>query len=89
MGSNSNIHNFFKGFVDIFSKPQEKRPVDKSFQIADECGLIMGNLLHTIKNEDACKIKCRAQCMTIELEYGSSFFNESLKSCNTCECNCK
>ena len=62
---------------------------EKSFDIPDECGIIMGNLIHPIKDEDTCKMKCRAKCSSIDMNLKEIDFTQSINTCNSCKCYCK
>src|SRR3989338_1359390 len=54
------------------------------FIIKDECSLILGNIIHKIKNGDECKIFCRNECILRKIEFYNSEFIESNNSCHTC-----
>jgi hypothetical protein len=59
-----------------------------SYTIIDECGMAMGNLIHQVKDEGTCKIKCRAKCFSINADYIKIEFKEETKACNECKCYC-
>lgn len=62
---------------------------DVSFNIPDNCGVILGNLLHEIKNEDDCNIRCHNECGLRSLNYNSINFSQGGESCHSCECFCE
>ncbi|MGV8152533.1 MAG: hypothetical protein ACP5OG_05620 [Candidatus Nanoarchaeia archaeon] len=64
-----------------------KKPVQ--IKVNDECSLIFNQILHQIKDEGACRIKCENECLTHSLSYSNSKFTEKTDSCNICECYCK
>ena len=68
-------------FSNILQEPQK-------FEIPDQCSIIAGQVIHTIENEDSCRIICRAQCETRNLEFYDSEFHESLEECHLCDCYC-
>lgn len=66
-------------------KPQEP----ELFRIKDECSLVMGNLIHSIKDEGECKLRCFNDCGIRRMEYDLSKFREVTNSCNSCDCYCR
>ncbi|MBM3199501.1 zinc ribbon domain-containing protein, partial [Candidatus Woesearchaeota archaeon] len=48
---------------------------DKKIIIPDECGDIMGNVLHSVTDEDQCKMKCLNQCSSIGMERDKVVFS--------------
>ncbi len=64
------------------SKPQ-------LFVIKDECSLIVGKLIHNIKDEGSCQLICRSNCEVRSLNFYNSEFKEIEKDCNECNCYCK
>jgi hypothetical protein len=72
-----------KGRIDkVFAEP-------KLLTIEDKCSLIMNNLLHEIKNEDDCKIRCNNQCNLENMRTLKSEFITPNNSCYACKCYCK
>ncbi len=61
----------------------------KEYLIEDECGLVVGNLIHQIKNEGECRIKCRNECEVREESFYDSEFEERENACHLCICYCK
>lgn len=61
----------------------------KVFQSQDKCSLIVGKLIHVIRDSDDCRINCRADCNVRQLEFVDSNFTASFTSCNQCTCYCK
>ena len=68
----------------IFDEPS----APKSFPVSDECGNIMGNVIHNLEDEGDCKIKCENNCKFRELEYYNSSFISQETTCNLCDCWC-
>jgi hypothetical protein len=67
----------------IFSKPH-------LIEIQDECSLIMGNLVHQIRDENDCSLRCHNECYLDESNYIESiFFQEEGNACHSCDCYCK
>jgi len=64
-----------------------KKP--RLFIIKDECSMILGNIIHKIKNEDECKIFCRNDCELRKIDFYNSELIKSNNSCHTCNCYCK
>ena len=61
-----------------------------SFEIEDRCGLIPGGAIeHTIEDESMCRVQCRNQCSTRDLEFLRVEFAEEALECNKCMCYCK
>ncbi|MBM3200111.1 hypothetical protein FJZ53_04170 [Candidatus Woesearchaeota archaeon] len=60
----------------------------KKIIIPDECGNIIGNVLHSVTDEDQCKMKCLNQCSTIGMERDKVVFSKGINTCNSCECYC-
>gem|GEM_PF-1368182 len=59
------------------------------YLIEDECGLVAGNLIHQIKDEGECKIKCRNECEVRKKEFYNSEFILRENACHVCNCYCK
>jgi hypothetical protein len=74
--------NFFDVFSNINKEPQ-------MIKVKDECSLIFNQLLHQIKDEGSCKVKCETECSIRQKSYYSSGFLEKNDSCNLCTCYCK
>ena len=58
-------------------------------KIRDKCGLIAGKVMHTISNEDICRVKCRARCESENEVFYKSEFEKSTNGCHICHCYCK
>ncbi|MCK4997500.1 hypothetical protein KAS08_04295 [Candidatus Pacearchaeota archaeon] len=67
---------------------EEAHDISK-FSIDDECSIIMGNLIHNIRDGGDCKIKCVNNCEIRELDFYDSEFTFENSSCHTCDCYCK
>ena len=57
--------------------------------ISDGCSYIVGKLIHTINNEEECKVRCFSECSVKNKEYFSSNFTLGNETCNSCACSCK
>lgn len=66
----------------------EKHEVRK-FNVLDECSLIMGNLVHQIRNDGECKIRCVNECDVRDMEFVDFAFEGKIDDCNYCKCSCK
>lgn len=66
----------------LFKKP-------KMFNVNDECSLIFNNIVHQIKSEGDCKIRCRNECQLKNMDFYNINFTSESKSCNICNCYCK
>ena len=75
------VINSFGGFDRSFGP--------EKFDVVDECSLIMGNIIHNMRDEGDCKIKCENNCDFREMDYLNSSFTFKETSCHTCECWCK
>jgi hypothetical protein len=60
-----------------------------TFEIEDKCGQFLNLMSHTVQTENACKVRCTAQCQAKDLKYGSVDFEEVDSGCNKCSCNCR
>ena len=61
----------------------------KMFSIKDECSLVMGNLIHQIRDSGDCKIKCINECDIDGMHFNYIEFAAQNNSCNDCYCYCK
>lgn len=60
-----------------------------SFDLKDNCGLVVNMISHTISTEEACKIKCMGQCESMDLKFSRVKFDMNMNGCNNCTCFCK
>ena len=67
---------------------EEDHEISK-FSVDDECAIIMGNLIHNVRDDGDCKIKCMNNCEIRELDFHDSDFIFQNTSCHTCDCYCK
>jgi len=58
-------------------------------QIPDRCNLILNNLIHEIKGEGDCNIRCINECRLNEMEILEYEFIENKTSCHLCKCHCE
>ncbi len=56
--------------------------------IEDKCATILNNLIHQIRNENDCRMICKAECEVRKKEFSRSNFLQKENSCNICECYC-
>lgn len=71
------------GFVsEIFSQ-------EYKVEVKDECSIIMGNLLHTIRDSTDCNLQCNNRCNIDGNKFVDSEFTLLNNSCNSCNCYCK
>lgn len=61
---------------------------EKTFRVADECSLVMNNLLHEIKTEDSCRVMCFEECAIRNLNYNDYSFKFNDNACHECICTC-
>jgi hypothetical protein len=66
----------------LYAKP-------KLYDLPDECGIITGKLIHNIRNDAECKIKCNNECTLRNLIFYDIKFIENNTACNHCKCYCK
>ena len=69
-------------FFGLFNKPI-------SFEIKDECSLMMNNLIEQIKDEDVCKMMCINECELRDKKIFDFDFLKKEDSCNYCYCYCR
>jgi hypothetical protein len=58
------------------------------FSIKDECSLMMGNLIHQIRDEGECRIKCVNECDVREMNFVRFEFEGKNNDCSSCDCWC-
>lgn len=75
-------------FILILLVPGCSTKEEKTYNLKDECGPINGNILHSIKDESACRIRCRGHCNSLDHEYISSTFIDKGLQCHDCKCTC-
>ncbi len=73
----------FEGFVKSIFRSSEL------IVIKDNCGVVMDNLIHEIKSEDVCRIRCINECVLLEKSIDRVEFIENESSCYKCNCYCK
>lgn len=59
------------------------------FEVKDECSLIMGNLVHQIRDDGECRIKCVNECDVRSMEFFDFEFEGKDNDCNACDCWCE
>lgn len=62
---------------------------ERLFQEQDACSLVMGNLIHQIRDVGDCQIRCRNDCEIRKMEFVRSEFFSQEGSCHDCNCYCK
>ena len=60
----------------------------KLFTIKDDCTMIVGNLIHKIKDEGGCEMACKTECGVRDMNFHSSEFIMSERDCHSCNCYC-
>jgi len=75
--------NFIKNPLEKISSEE------RIFAIKDECSLIVGQLIHTIKDGITCELKCKTNCNAFDMKFHDSKFIENTGDCHRCECTCK
>lgn len=58
------------------------------FIIRDECSLVMGNLIHQVRDMGECRIKCVNECDVRDMDFLKFEFLGKNNDCNSCECWC-
>lgn len=76
------------GILSIKEWGSEEKKVAQEFSVPDECSLVMGNLIHQMKNDADCKIRCHGECQVREMDFVNHSFTEKFDSCHTCDCYC-
>ncbi len=61
----------------------------RMFVVNDECSLVMGNLIHQIRDEGECRIKCVNECDVREMDFVRFIYESKNDGCNSCECWCE
>jgi hypothetical protein len=62
---------------------------EKTFRLKDECGPVQGNIFHSIPDSDSCRVSCRGNCQSFDMEYKKINFTDNGVKCNFCNCTCK
>lgn len=75
--------------TNIYQNIQDNMKEPGKIEINDRCSLIMGKVLHEIKNKDECKIRCKNECEIRDKKFIESEFIEKINSCHICNCYCK
>ena len=70
--------NFFDSFSNFF-KGSEK------IVIEDNCGVVVGNLIHEIKSEENCRIRCINECELLSKDFLSVEFRMPEGFCYECD----
>lgn len=66
-----------------------KKKEVQHIEIIDGCSLLMGTILHQIRDEADCENACISECYIVKKEFYDSNFTENSESCNGCDCYCK
>lgn len=64
-----------------------KAPIE--ITIKDDCSLMLNNIIHQIKTDGDCNIRCYNECKILEMKIQESEFIMNDNSCHTCNCYCK
>ena len=62
---------------------------EKMFVIEDKCSIMMGNIIHEIKDGDRCKIMCKNECSVRKMSFLNFSFIWKNDSCHVCNCYCR
>lgn len=77
-------------FKEYFYKKIFKENKTERFVINDECSVFMDNIIHQIKDDADCNIKCRAECLVRKKEPINHTFKSNFSGpCFSCECYCR
>jgi hypothetical protein len=68
----------------VFEGPNEVQV----FTLEDRCAVVMGNLIHQVRDTGECHVKCVNECKIRELNFDHVEFVAQNVSCNDCECYC-
>jgi len=77
------------GVIQNFSFLKDFSLEPQLFTLKDECSLIVGQLIHTIKDPESCELKCKNNCNIREMKFHDSEFTERQSDCHKCECYCR
>lgn len=66
----------------------EKSEQPKFFSVTDECSIVIGNLIHQVRDAGDCKIRCINECDIQDMKFDSIEFSSPDNSCNICDCYC-
>jgi len=66
----------------------EKAGEPELFIVKDECGDVMGNLIHQIRDGGECRIKCVNECDVRDMDFVRFEFEAKDVDCNSCDCWC-
>ena len=56
----------------------------------DQCGVVPGGYISSIKDADSCRQKCFSGCLSRQMELiGSDFLLSGDAPCNRCTCHCR
>ena len=58
------------------------------FVVKDECSLMMGNLIHQIRDDGECRNRCVNECSVQEMDFDRFSFEAKNNDCSLCECWC-
>ncbi len=67
----------------------EKKEGPQLFNIKDECALVMGNLVHQVRDDGECRIKCVNECDVRDMDFMRFSFEGKNDDCNSCDCWCE
>ena len=74
---------------EVIKNPLNFRLAPQEFILKDECSVIAGQLIHTIKNAGTCEMKCKINCDSLEMEFYNYEFTKNPGNCHECKCYCK
>ena len=65
------------------------RSEPQKFEVKDECGQVLGNLIHQIRDAGECRLKCVNECDVRGMEFVRFEFEGKITDCNSCDCWCE
>jgi hypothetical protein len=74
----------FMGNLGLFEQKKEAQ----DFYIIDKCAIVMGNLIHQVRDEGECRVKCINECGLLDLDFEHVDFLRKDNDCNDCNCFC-
>jgi hypothetical protein len=78
--------------LEFFPEKIPSNSEEKLINIQDKCGIILGNLIHEIRDKEDCDLRCFNECNIQNLEKVKIEFSNTPKennSCYQCDCYCK
>ena len=66
-------------------------PQTTKIEVPDGCGIVLGNLVHTISSQDECEGRCAPACIAADKKFIRASYLEkgNRNGCNSCYCVCR